>query len=272
MMARQKDVILREICAEIGVPLIPLGPGSKEKKAVFEAIDRQLSLGLPADLGKPELAQAIVERGGLRWDDSCWSTGDTITAVGLERVLAACRALEGGVGDASPASALGAVGIPYQESHVRFKAEPTELLLDWEALDAATQEHADLQNSLAERLRTAGLEPMSPLPGGPRFDIAWRDYDGSLFVCEVKSSTEVNRDQQLRLGLGQVLEYRFRLQRELSEPVKAVVAITEGGPMARGVCGAAGVRLIERSRLAEDLLEIVGARRSPHAPARPAPS
>jgi hypothetical protein len=56
-------------------------------------------------------------------------------------------------------------------------------------------------------LRSRHLTPRSPQPGEPQFDVAW--VDGQiLFVAEVKSLTRRNEEQQLRLGLGQVLRYR----------------------------------------------------------------
>src|SRR4051794_37333071 len=94
MTERQKEHVVRDICAEIGVAMIPLGPGSKEKKQVFESIAARLDLRLDPELPKPELAQAIVERAGLRWSPHCESAGDTITSIGLERVLDATRRLK----------------------------------------------------------------------------------------------------------------------------------------------------------------------------------
>jgi hypothetical protein len=52
-----------------------------------------------------------------------------------------------------------------------------------------------------------GLEPLSPGAGDPKFDVAWRDSGGSLVVVEVKSATPTNLENQLRIGLGQVLRY-----------------------------------------------------------------
>jgi hypothetical protein len=64
--------------------------------------------------------------------------------------------------------------------------------------------HADTQNELARILREAGLDPRSRRPQEPNFDLAW-DARGTVFVAEVKSITDQNEEEQLRLGLGQVL-------------------------------------------------------------------
>jgi hypothetical protein len=82
--------------------------------------------------------------------------------------------------------------------------------------------HADTQNELARVLRDAGLSPRSRLPHEPNFDLAWQVGD-TAFVAEVKSITDDNEEEQLRLGLGQVLWYRHRLQRIGYSKVVAVL-------------------------------------------------
>jgi hypothetical protein len=82
--------------------------------------------------------------------------------------------------------------------------------------------HADTQNELARLLRSAGIEPRSRLPHEPNFDLAW-EVDGTVFVAEVKSITDENEEEQLRLGLGQVLRYRHHLERLGHKRVVAVL-------------------------------------------------
>lgn len=65
-----------------------LGPGSKEHKSVFENLHRGLGFGEPpSGLTKPELGARIAQRLGGTWDQSCWSTGSTVTLTGLNRLL-----------------------------------------------------------------------------------------------------------------------------------------------------------------------------------------
>jgi hypothetical protein len=80
---------------------------------------------------------------------------------------------------------------------------------DPDKTDRGTTAHKDTQDALAEALRNAGLEPRSPKPGDPAFDIAWRDdaAGGTAFICEVKSLTSENETGQIRLAIGQVLDY-----------------------------------------------------------------
>ena len=65
-----------------------LGPGSKERKSVLVTVARSLALDPGVEsLSKPELGRAIAGAVGATWDESCWSTGSTITLEGLNRIL-----------------------------------------------------------------------------------------------------------------------------------------------------------------------------------------
>jgi hypothetical protein len=68
-----------------------LGPGSKERKSVLVNLGRALGLTLDERLSKPELGAALAEALGTTWDASCWSTGSTLTLVGLNRLLLAAE-------------------------------------------------------------------------------------------------------------------------------------------------------------------------------------
>jgi hypothetical protein len=58
-------------------------------------------------------------------------------------------------------------------------------------------------------LLSAGCADMSTARR-PSFDLGWV-HDDCLFVAEVKSVTPANEERQLRLGLGQLLRYRWML-------------------------------------------------------------
>jgi hypothetical protein len=90
-------------------------------------------------------------------------------------------------------------------------------------VDRGVQGHAKTQNALAAFLTGRGLTPRSPLSDEPQFDLAWTDGDRN-FVAEVKSLTVANEEQQLRLGLGQVLRYR-QLLTTAERPVAAVLVV-----------------------------------------------
>ena len=74
--------------------------------------------------------------------------------------------------------------------------------------ERALRSHAVTQNALADFLVARGFTPRSAVGSQPNFDIAWEDGD-TLWVGEVKSLTYDNEEKQLRLGLGQVLRYRY---------------------------------------------------------------
>jgi hypothetical protein len=87
------------------------------------------------------------------------------------------------------------------ETHAIWLYDPSER-------DRATQVHRSLENWLIIQLRAAGVEALDPV-GAPFFDVAWRIGD-RLYVCEVKSTSN-NEAHQLRLGLGQIIQYRHLL-------------------------------------------------------------
>jgi len=84
---------------------------------------------------------------------------------------------------------------------------------DPDKMDRGTTAHKNTQDALAQALRKADLKPRSPRLGDPAFDIAWRDdaAGGTAFICEVKSLTGENEIGQIRLAIGQVLDYVHRL-------------------------------------------------------------
>lgn len=65
-----------------------LGPGSKERKRVLINLARGLDLQLDVDaLTKQQLGEQILTALGGRWSDDCESTGQTVTLIGLNRIL-----------------------------------------------------------------------------------------------------------------------------------------------------------------------------------------
>ena len=97
--------------------------------------------------------------------------------------------------------------------------------LPTKALEHSSRAHARIQNSLGSWLESKKLKPFSPNAGhSAQFDIAW-NRRGVMYVCEVKSLNRVNEDQQLRLGLGQVLHYQQLLSQSEKIKVRAVLAV-----------------------------------------------
>src|SRR5450755_1337393 len=97
---------------------------------------------------------------------------------------------------------------------------------DLDKLERATARHMKLQDLLAGRLRQRGIEPRSPAPSQPTFDLAF-GHAGKRFVVEVKSGLPVTT-QQVRLGIGQVHEYAHLL-REPETDIMPILLL-EGRP------------------------------------------
>lgn len=257
---RSKQAVVDAILKTIGSrSAMAVGPGSTEPKAVFVEAVRALRLPLDEDLSKVDLARGIVSAAGGTWPKDGDSTGtpsgggDTVTLTGLAATLSAVRQLREAVGASAPLAQKPIGGVTYIESVGGVDAPPALIEQDWDALDRATRAHMDLQNRIAAIVASAGLVPLSPAPGDPQYDIAWKPR-GRFVVCEVKSSNEDNARQQLRLGLGQVIEYRTVLASTLSVEVIAAIACETLPPVAtRRAIASAGVRLVGGASLESDL-------------------
>ena len=90
-------------------------------------------------------------------------------------------------------------------------AECDPFSLDPAIVERGLHGHAAAQNALAEFLINQQLTPLSPGPGEPSYDLAWK-IDNEIWIAEIKSITNSNEEKQLRLGLGQVLRYCHLLQ------------------------------------------------------------
>jgi hypothetical protein len=88
------------------------------------------------------------------------------------------------------------------------------------------------------------------LPPGPNFDLAWQK-DGTVFVTEVKSITAENEEDQLRVGLAQVLRYRQHVSKLGHDRVVAVLVPERqpSDPSWRELCQEVGVLLLCRDEL-----------------------
>jgi hypothetical protein len=92
-----------------------------------------------------------------------------------------------------------------------------------EAREAAVREH----DALCRRL-IAYLERYGILAGElvhPPVDVAWQSPGGMQMIAEIKSCSAGNDVDQLRLGLGQVIEYRHRIS-ALRGPASAVLLVS----------------------------------------------
>jgi hypothetical protein len=116
----------------------------------------------------------------------------------------------------------------YQEIQTRIHAAEAfiSVLRNQAALERANKAHNQLTNLIAERIRFAGGLPRS----NQFIDLATRVGD-QAYIFEMKSITSTNARAQVRLGLSQLLEYRY-LQR-LSE---ANLVLVLEKPLPAGDC------------------------------------
>lgn len=120
--------------------------------------------------------------------------------------------------------------------------------VDPNLVDRGLAGHAVTQNRLARIVEGYGEKPLSPASVDPDFDLAWRTADGCV-VVEVKSLTAANEARQLRMGLGQVLDYADTL-RQAWPHVQPALAVEREPADARwtDLCGRVGVTLLWPNR------------------------
>jgi hypothetical protein len=107
----------------------------------------------------------------------------------------------------------GSLGRPFRrrDEDVEVTSREAVTARDPDAAGRGLRAHNRLQNRLNDLVEAAGYTPIDPeSPIDPAFDLAWF-VEQTLFVVEVKSCTQDNQTQQLRLGIGQVLDYEDTL-------------------------------------------------------------
>jgi hypothetical protein len=100
--------------------------------------------------------------------------------------------------------------------------QPIAVEIDLNDLDARTDEHMALQDRLSGALAARGITPLSWRSPEPLYDLAF-ELDDDIVVAEVKTLGLGTPAQQMRLGAGQLLEYRQRLASLYGRRVRAVL-------------------------------------------------
>lgn len=122
-----------------------------------------------------------------------------------------------------------------------------KVVVDADSFGIGRVEHEKVCSSLKTFLeRHHDVEFGSRRRSGPQFDLAWK-YGRRLYIAEVKSLRGAREDSQIRLGLGQVLDYAEQTRhRGVRQPLRAVLAVGRA-PKDRGrwtrLCDAHGVVL-----------------------------
>ncbi|MGW0547747.1 hypothetical protein [Streptomyces altiplanensis] len=106
-----------------------------------------------------------------------------------------------------------------------------DLTLDLSRLDEATAVHEATVGALIAHLSHQGIEACTYASGAPEFDAGWSRGE-DIFVAEVKSLTGAREDQQIRLGVGQILDYAHQLRSACPSTVIHPVLVLEKRPSA----------------------------------------
>jgi hypothetical protein len=216
----------------------------------------------------PEIVTRAIELG--EWNEEelkarAWYTGGGIDSH-IEHILNQALLLEQGAkGRMDQIHGLYALA----EGNPQFGAayrpavneEPSEEelpphVVDLAELDRATKRHMRLQDQLAEALRRRGIEPLSAATSEPKFDLAF-EFGSNRYVVEVKGGNPPG-SQQVRLGVGQVVEYRHLLAQGQPVDVRPVVLL-ETGPsypwpsLAKEI----GLRFLVADRLEESMTALL---------------
>jgi hypothetical protein len=105
----------------------------------------------------------------------------------------------------------GVLGAPLRTRQVG-RHDSQELAMDLSGLDKGTAAHESTISALIKYLAQRDIAVHTFARNSPQFDAGWVVED-EVFIAEVKSLTGTSQDQQIRLGIGQVLDYAHQLQR-----------------------------------------------------------
>jgi hypothetical protein len=137
--ARSKLEAVTRISALTHSPPETLGPGSKEKRSVLANLAAGLGIDAPPKATKIDLGAKLAESLHVTWGPECWSTGQTITLIGLNRLLE---------GAEWRVEASGSAG-----NHSLFETALGEALGILAVLESALPPHLDGRTCVCEMLK-----------------------------------------------------------------------------------------------------------------------
>jgi hypothetical protein len=163
----------------------------------------------------------------------------------LAGVTASCRRLgrRGGQVVVVPEVGDRILGGPLKPRRAPNRTGSEALRIDWDRVDAATAAHEQTIRALSAHLGRTGIKARAHWRGGPQFDAGWA-RDRTVYVAEVKSLRGARQDQQIRLGLGQLLDYVYRTPKGAGRVAPVLVLERQpAGDHWGGLCAAHGVHL-----------------------------
>lgn len=133
----------------------------------------------------------------------------------------------------------GPISIPRVSRH----AAQYKLQLDLNALDQGTNLHRKTILALRDYLAKNHRVALRPAASAPNYDAGWTD-GRTRWIAEVKSVSMASEEQQLRLGLGQLLAYQGRLAANGHRVRAALIASSKpSNPTWPDICSRSGVTL-----------------------------
>lgn len=104
----------------------------------------------------------------------------------------------------------GVLGAPLQRRTVGQRPAGS-LMVDLNNLEKGSAAHEETVAALISHLSHQDIEVRSYARNAPRFDAGW-SRGSDVFIAEVKSLIGTSEDQQIRLGIGQILDYTHQLK------------------------------------------------------------
>ena len=175
----------------------------------------------PSDRGFPDIPLSSLDDRTVRTallNEVDWIL-DGLTNISPEAILKSGQR----AGTKPPAP----LSTPYLSPPSPQYSSPAEILVDLANRERMSQEHWQLQEWLADALgKDPEAQALRPDPRvDPPFDLAWY-RQGQHFIAEVKTLPAGSELQQLRLGIGQVLDYQQRYLDEHGIRCQAVLFVS----------------------------------------------
>jgi hypothetical protein len=99
-------------------------------------------------------------------------------------------------------------------------------MVDPNEMDRATRVHQETQDALWRTASEQGLTPLPARSAAIDFDLGWQISEKEIAIVEVKSISAANEAKQVRLGIGQLLDYAQSASVRFQVSVTMVLALS----------------------------------------------
>ncbi|SNY61431.1 hypothetical protein SAMN05421748_122166 [Paractinoplanes atraurantiacus] len=200
--------------ARIIIDLLIDHPGRQLDVAEISALSGNALGGAHAIAGSLQPLERLRVAAGRRYPFYWWGGQKGQTRYAMKPSVAELfRRARAALVEGRQPVAGGKPGVSYrpQDESVVVAPPAPSVSADPDSFGHGLRAHHRLQNQLAQFVTAHGLRPLSPRES-PNYDLAWMTGDKAMTVVEVKSATEGNEVRQLRMGLGQILDYASSLR------------------------------------------------------------